>query len=215
MRFYNYFKGLCSPFYSFTCLGLHIVLERSSFVPNLFEGLFKGQEISEGNCGVLKYSVTTTFENGPHVISCFSSPPKDLLKRFMRSSHQMDLVYYLSKSIGVLEKFSMRSIFKIWPPWKMWIQQAYKSKTLAHTNRKKIATKYQHFEQIGHFKSPLPPPTGLNWTGCSACGELTESLSVRGMLATVFPRIVSAETILFWKLECGKYSREETILYWI
>ena len=28
---------------------------------------------------------------------------------------------------------------------------------------------------------------------------------------TVFPRIVSAETILFWKLECGKYSREETI----
>ena len=28
---------------------------------------------------------------------------------------------------------------------------------------------------------------------------------------TVFPRIVSAETILFWKLECGKYSREESI----
>ena len=28
---------------------------------------------------------------------------------------------------------------------------------------------------------------------------------------TVFPRIVSAETILFWKLECGNYSREETI----
>ena len=27
---------------------------------------------------------------------------------------------------------------------------------------------------------------------------------------TVFPRIVSAETILFLKLECGKYSREET-----
>ena len=43
----------------------------------------------------------------------FSSPPKDLLKRFMRFSHQMDLIYYLSKSIGVLEKFSMRSIFKI------------------------------------------------------------------------------------------------------
>ena len=30
-------------------------------------------------------------------------------------------------------------------------------------------------------------------------------------LNTVFPRIVSAETILFWMLECGKYSREETI----
>ena len=30
-------------------------------------------------------------------------------------------------------------------------------------------------------------------------------------LITVFPRIVSAETIIFWKLECGKYSREETI----
>ena len=28
---------------------------------------------------------------------------------------------------------------------------------------------------------------------------------------TVFPRIVSAETILFWKLDCGNYSREETI----
>ena len=28
---------------------------------------------------------------------------------------------------------------------------------------------------------------------------------------TVFPQIVSAETILFWKLECGNYSREETI----
>ena len=28
---------------------------------------------------------------------------------------------------------------------------------------------------------------------------------------TVFPRIVSAETILFWKLKCGNYSREETI----
>ena len=37
---------------------------------------------------------------------------------------------------------------------------------------------------------------------------------------TVFPHIVSAATILFWKLECGKYSREETIqgrkllIYW-
>ena len=32
---------------------------------------------------------------------------------------------------------------------------------------------------------------------------------------TVFPRIVSAETILFWKLECGNYSREETINFLI
>ena len=30
-------------------------------------------------------------------------------------------------------------------------------------------------------------------------------------MITVFPQIVSAETILFWKLECGKCSREETI----
>ena len=30
--------------------------------------------------------------------------------------------------------------------------------------------------------------------------------------ATVFPRIVSAGTILFWKLKCSKYSREETIV---
>ena len=36
----------------------------------------------------------------------------------------------------------------------------------------------------------------------------------RGLLHTntVFPRIVSAETILFWKLDCDHYSREETIL---
>ena len=31
---------------------------------------------------------------------------------------------------------------------------------------------------------------------------------------TVFPRIVSAETILFWRLECDNYSKEETpVLY--
>ena len=30
-------------------------------------------------------------------------------------------------------------------------------------------------------------------------------------ISTVFPRIVSAETILFWNLECGNYSKEETI----
>ena len=28
---------------------------------------------------------------------------------------------------------------------------------------------------------------------------------------TVFPHIVAAATILFWKLECGNYSREESI----
>ena len=31
-------------------------------------------------------------------------------------------------------------------------------------------------------------------------------------MTTVFPRIVSVETSLFWRLECGKYSREETIV---
>ena len=31
------------------------------------------------------------------------------------------------------------------------------------------------------------------------------------VLYTVFPHIVAAATILFWKLECGKYSREEII----
>ena len=35
--------------------------------------------------------------------------------------------------------------------------------------------------------------------------------SLSSFLFTVFPRIVSAETILFWKLKCGNYSREETI----
>ena len=29
-------------------------------------------------------------------------------------------------------------------------------------------------------------------------------------VGTVFHNIVPAATILFWKLECGKYSREET-----
>jgi len=29
----------------------------------------------------------------------------------------------------------------------------------------------------------------------------------------VFPQIVFAETILFWKLECGNYTREETIVF--
>ena len=31
------------------------------------------------------------------------------------------------------------------------------------------------------------------------------------LVHTVFPRIVSAETIFFWKLKCGNYSKEETI----
>ena len=34
----------------------------------------------------------------------------------------------------------------------------------------------------------------------------------KGLLTyTVFPHIVAAATILFWKFECGNYSREETI----
>ena len=32
---------------------------------------------------------------------------------------------------------------------------------------------------------------------------------------TVFPHIVATATFLFWKMECGKYSREETIVFWI
>jgi hypothetical protein len=32
-------------------------------------------------------------------------------------------------------------------------------------------------------------------------------------MITVFPRIVSAETILFWRLGCDKYSREESIVF--
>ena len=32
---------------------------------------------------------------------------------------------------------------------------------------------------------------------------------------TVFPYIVAAATILFWKFECGKYSREETIVFFL
>ena len=36
-------------------------------------------------------------------------------------------------------------------------------------------------------------------------------LENRKKIYTVFPRIVSAETILFWKLKCGNYSSNETI----
>ena len=36
-------------------------------------------------------------------------------------------------------------------------------------------------------------------------------MQILGLLGTVFQQIVSVETILFWKLECGNYSREETI----
>ena len=46
-------------------------------------------------------------------------------------------------------------------------------------------------------------------------GVMTEGLPLPEILDTVFPRIVSAETILFWKLECGNYSREETINFFI
>ena len=42
-------------------------------------------------------------------------------------------------------------------------------------------------------------------------GPPVEFLKISRNLDTVFPRIVSAETIVFWKLECGNYSREETI----
>ena len=31
--------------------------------------------------------------------------------------------------------------------------------------------------------------------------------------STIFPHKVAAATILFWKLKCGKYSREETIVF--
>ena len=41
--------------------------------------------------------------------------------------------------------------------------------------------------------------------------ESHEKFDFQIQLYTVFPRIVSAETILFWKLDCDHYSREETI----
>ena len=40
---------------------------------------------------------------------------------------------------------------------------------------------------------------------------LVEFLKDGKFLDTVFPHIVAAATILFWKLECGNYSREESI----
>ena len=50
--------------------------------------------------------------------------------------------------------------------------------------------------EINNIKSTFQGLGGLSWPR-----------------TTVFPRIVSAETILFWKSECGNYSREETILF--
>ena len=40
---------------------------------------------------------------------------------------------------------------------------------------------------------------------------LHSRVSTRLQIYTVFPHIVAAATILFWKLACGKYSKEETI----
>ena len=44
----------------------------------------------------------------------------------------------------------------------------------------------------------------LNSAKLSCSSEVT-------LLFAVFPHIVAAATILFWKFECGNYSREETI----
>ena len=43
------------------------------------------------------------------------------------------------------------------------------------------------------------------------CFAQAECLSSHNIWLTVFPRIDSAETILFWKLKCGNYSKGETI----
>ena len=40
--------------------------------------------------------------------------------------------------------------------------------------------------------------------------KLINNYGMKNKPHTVFPHIVAATTILFWKLECGKYSREET-----
>ena len=66
------------------------------------------------------------------------------------------------------------------------------------------------------------PTSGLDSASCSQCISLLKVRKIQKEFmkssflqqykeATVFPRIVSAETILFWKLQCGKYSRVETI----
>ena len=41
--------------------------------------------------------------------------------------------------------------------------------------------------------------------------KIVEIIWKNQKIITVFPRIVSAETILFWNFQCGNYSREETI----
>ena len=92
-----------------------------------------------------------------------------------------------------------------------------KLKLIPTWNRKFFTTKYQHFEQIWHFKSPLPPLTGLKWTGCSACGDFTESLSVSYRIsANSFRGNYSfLEVGVRQVFKGGNYLREETILYWI
>ena len=42
-------------------------------------------------------------------------------------------------------------------------------------------------------------------------GILLQKIIFSKVVFTIFPHIVAAATILFWKLKCGKYSREETI----
>ena len=69
-------------------------------------------------------------------------------------------------------------------------------------------------------KVPLMRRVGLLRLLCPDSAEKRQGFEmllglIIGNLCTVFPRIVSAETILFWKLECGNYSREETINFLI
>ena len=61
-----------------------------------------------------------------------------------------------------------------------------------------------------HFKGKLSTVMNVDREsnkGKTVCNKILKL----HFLNTVFPRIVSAETILFWKLDCGKYSSEETI----
>ena len=73
------------------------------------------------------------------------------------------------------------------------------------------AVRFGHFNNID-YKYVLVYPYNLRMEILilDHCGARQNGLDMR-ISNTVFPRIVSAETILFWKLDCDHYSREETI----
>ena len=79
-----------------------------------------------------------------------------------------------------------------------------------HCSGQKVDERIIHQHLAHRIQQPIPKRLNSNFNKPSE-NKFNTIFFVKNNLITVFPRIVSAETILFWKLGCGKYSREETI----